>query len=217
MSPAQALAPVGGGEQPLPSATCVAFERALSAWRSNLPDVVSAATVPGRTGGRQVVSTLHALGLLEDNGRPTHTLRRATANRSALLPALRARWPELVAALECGAAAQVVAAEFRNIPAPSVDSARRFRTFVLWACHNAGVDVEAYRRLGASASPGASRPRRSRVTAPDAHAAATAQLRRELARYDTAVDDAIRAHAPDLARAWSQETARLREELRREG
>jgi hypothetical protein len=217
MSPARARAAARSAGEPLPNATWAAFERALDDWRARLPDVVTAATIPGKTGRRQVVSTLHALGLLEDSGRPTLTLRRAVGSRSALLPALRARWPELMASLERGAEPDDVAAAFRAIPADSANTARRFRTFVLSACDSAGVDVEAYRRLGSAASPLASQPRRSKPAAPDGRTAAAVQLRRELARYAAAVDDAIRARDPDLARAWSQETARLRDELRGEG
>lgn len=206
---------VGLQDGALPTATWTAFTWFLDHWRGRaLPDVVTASDGPPGSAGRQVLSTLITLGLLDSAGRPTLALRQLLRRNDAMLPVLRGRWPELLFLLERSAPSVDVAAAFAAVPATSENTARRFRTFVLAACEFCGVEVAAYRRLGRAAAPIGPRRRSANRLARTGASEAAEQLRREVARYERALHQALDDGDPVRAAAWSAELAKLRAELR---
>jgi hypothetical protein len=150
---------VAAGREPslpsVPTPTWQAFSLVIDQFRATgIPAVIKAdaLAVSPEGGGWQVRAALGVLGLIDRAGTPQFTLKRLVNGHDEVLgEALRRLYPDLVAAIDRGAPQAEVAAHL-NIISAGETTRTRFRSFLLSALENEGVEVGRYRRLGSTSS-----------------------------------------------------------------
>lgn len=208
---------------PLPTATWAAFRRVLEVYRRDgVPAAIKASDLSTSSADRQVVQSLQALGFVGAGGVPQLGLHRLVSKNVGVVQALEELAPDVIRAIRAERPAPEVAQAFAGVFASSDSVSRRFRTFVLAACSAEGLDVRTYRRLGSSATPNGT-PSRTALEVVRGQARKTpqeladAQLRRELATYESALESALAGGQFDVVDQLSNRLERLREEMRGDG